>query len=101
MGAAGDLRAHQGILCVKCVSVDLLQVISSRVIVSVSGGAVEMLRRDPVLLHGSDHLQLVCLRRFVIACKPLLQRIAHLIPQFHYPPGDAHLFIQSLCAVSV
>ena len=56
MGPACDLGAHQGILRVKDIGINLLQCIPSGIIVSISGGSLKMAFTDTVFLHGMDHL---------------------------------------------
>ena len=91
MGAAGDLRAHQGGLRVKDVRVDSLQVIPALVVVAVAGGGGKVGGVDPVFLHGGQNLALVILRGPVNRVKPGTQGGQYRLAVFIYLPADAQM----------
>lgn len=59
MGAAGDLRAHQGGLRVEYIRVDPLQIGPALIIIAVASGSGKVSGVYPIFLHGSDDLALV------------------------------------------
>ncbi len=73
MGAAGNLRTHQGSLGVKHIGIDPLQVVPAEIIIAIAGGAHKTGSRNLVLLHGPQHLGLVMLCHLVHGVKAFLQ----------------------------
>ena len=71
---AGDLRPHQGIFRMKKRRIDLFQSIPAQIIIAVPGGAEQAGFRNPALLHGGSHLELVVLCGLVNLPKTLRQR---------------------------
>ena len=71
MGSAGNLRAHQSILCMEYAGVYLFQRFPSQIIVAVSRSSRKVDIAQPVLLHGGNYLELVKLRILVDRPEPL------------------------------
>ena len=56
MGAVDELDAHQGVLGVEDLRVDLFQFVPAQVVISVAGGSGKVALGDPVGLKGVQHL---------------------------------------------
>ena len=65
MGAVDELDAHQGVLSAENFGVDLIQGVSSQVIVAVAGGAGEVGFCHPVVLEGGQDFLTVVFRHGV------------------------------------
>ena len=93
MGAAGNLRTHQGIFRSEGRCVYLFQGISSQIIIAVAAGGVEAGFADPVGLHGVDHLQLIILCSLSDLLKTVCQGAENLLAEFPHLLSDPQFFI--------
>ena len=69
MGAVDELQPHQGVLGVKEVGIDLVQLVPADIVVAVAGGPGKVALRDPMPLKGGEYLLGIRLRNGVDAVK--------------------------------
>ena len=75
------------------MSVDPLQIVAALVVVAVAGGEVEVVGGQPVLLHGSDDLQLVGLGNGVDLGEAVLQAGENALAEGEHGVADAESFV--------
>ena len=73
--------------------IDLLERISSDIIVPVAGRGVEALGADTGLLHGVYYFQLIVLRSFVNLFKTLAQSVKNFFTVFIYGRADTECIV--------
>ena len=93
MSAAGDLRADQCSLCVEHIGIDLLQIVTACVIVTIAGGGGKVGGVDPVFLHGGQDFSLVVFSNLINCLKAGLQIFQNFFSVFINRTTDAQLFI--------
>ena len=96
MGAAGNLRTDQRRFCMKSLRINLLQRISSQIIVSITAATGKMHVADSAFLHGMEHLQLVVFCIFINFRKAFFQLFFYFLTICTDFFADAHAFIHFL-----
>ena len=93
MGAAGDLRPHQGRLGVEYIGIHPLQVVPPHVVIPVAGGGGKAGGGHPVALHGVQDLPLVVFRYLIDDLKPLPKPCQNLLPAMIDSRGDPQFLV--------